>query len=87
MDGNSGEEDSNQDESISFEHDAGELEDLEQLSTVSCYFECIFGLKEMYIYRAVINAYLRKYQEAIDDFGKLVGPTSSEQFSQTSGSL
>lgn len=61
-------DDGQQDDSISFEHDAGELEELEGLATVSCYFECVFGLKEMYLYRGVINTYLQKYPEAISDF-------------------
>lgn len=57
-----------QEDSISFEHDAGEMEELDTFSTVSCYFECIFGLKEMYLYRGVINAYLHKFQDACQDF-------------------
>ena len=60
-----------QEDSISFENDAGELDDLEQYPTVSCYFECIFGLKEMYLYRGVLNAYLHKFSEAVSDFNKL----------------
>ena len=57
----SGEHEDDCEDSISFEHDAGELEEIENLPTVSCYFECIFGLKEMYLYRGVISAYLLKY--------------------------
>ena len=52
-----GEDEENED-SISFEHDAGEIDDLESYPPTSCYFECIFGLKEMYLYRGVLSAYL-----------------------------
>lgn len=67
-------EQSEAEDSISFEHDAGEMEELESLPTVSCYFECIFGLKEMYLYRGIISAYLLKYADAISDFQKLQFP-------------
>ena len=73
MDDNNSEQDNETviDQSISFEHDAGELEELEQHPIVNCYFECIFGLKEMYLLRGVILTYLSQYMEAIKDFNKL----------------
>lgn len=72
------------DDSISFEHDAGELDELDSFPNVSCYFECIFGLKEMYLYRGVICAYLQKYQEAVSDFQKLQYPSKEmESFNKS----
>jgi hypothetical protein len=73
-----GEEDENED-SISFEHDAGEIDELENYPPTSCYFECIFGLKEMYLYRGVFSCYLQKYADAVADFRKL---QSSEPFQE-----
>ncbi len=32
------------------------------------YFENIFSLKELYLYRAISNIYLKKFTEAIADF-------------------
>lgn len=58
-------------QSISFDHDAGELEDLEGLPQVGYYFENIFGLKEFYLYRAVTYIHLKKFTEAIADFNAL----------------
>ena len=59
MDGNAGDDDEDDaNVSISFDNDAGELDELEFLPTVSQYFECIFGLKDLYMYRAVILVYL-----------------------------
>lgn len=55
-------------QSISFDHDAGELEDLEGLAQVGYYYENIFSLKELYLYRAVAYIYLKKFTEAIADF-------------------
>ena len=55
-------------QSISFDHDAGELEDLEGLPQVGYYFENIFSLKEFYLYRAVTYIHLKKFTEAIADF-------------------
>ena len=54
--------------SISFDHDAGELADLEGLPQVGYYFENIFSLKELYLYRAIAYIYLKKFTEAIADF-------------------
>jgi len=35
---------------------------------VARYFECLFSLEDMYLYRGVLNAYLGKYKEGIRDF-------------------
>jgi hypothetical protein len=55
-------------QSISFDHGAGELEDLEGLMQVGYYYENIFSLKELYLYRAIAYIYLKKFSEAITDF-------------------
>lgn len=65
------EEDDDDQQSLSFDHDAGELEDLEGLPQVGYYFENIFGLKEFYLYRAVTFIQLKKFTEAISDFNSL----------------
>ena len=54
--------------SISFDHYAGELADLEGLPQVGYYFENIFSLKELYLFRAIAYIYLKKFTEAIADF-------------------
>ena len=46
------------DESISFDHDAGEIEDLDALPQVGYYQENITSLKELYLYRALAFIYL-----------------------------
>ena len=56
------------DESISFDHDAGEIEDLDALPQVGYYQENIISLKELYLYRALAYIYLQKFTEAIADF-------------------
>lgn len=48
-------------QSISFDHDAGELEDLEGLTQVGYYFENMFSLKDLYLYRAISYVYLKKF--------------------------
>lgn len=41
---------------------------LKELPLVARYFECIFSLEDMYLYRGVIKTYLGKYEGAIKDF-------------------
>lgn len=60
------------DDSISFEHDAGEIDEIDALPSVSKYFECIFGLKELYVYRGVFYAYRGQYAQAVKDLTKLL---------------
>ena len=45
-----------------------DIKELSSLPVVSKYFECIFGLKDMYLFRAVAKSYLGLYKEAILDF-------------------
>jgi len=42
--------------------------ELHLLPIVQRYYESIYGLKELYLYRGVIRAYLGKYSDAIQDF-------------------
>ena len=59
------------DDSISFEHDAGEIDEIDSMARVSQYCECIFGLRDLYVYRGVFSAYCGKYEEAVTDFIKV----------------
>lgn len=54
--------------SMSFEHCAGELKDRDLLPAVAYYFESVFGLREIYLFRGIISVYLGLYLEAIADF-------------------
>ena len=42
--------------------------ELHQLPIVLRYYESIYGLKDLYLYRGVIRSYLGKYSDAIQDF-------------------
>lgn len=45
-----------------------DIKEMNSLPIVSRYYECIFGLKDMYLFRGVAQCNLGKYQEAIQDF-------------------
>lgn len=57
------------------------------MRAVSPYFECIFGLKELYVYRGVLNAYSGKYREAIADFSQLLEEGSLESGPESARSV
>jgi hypothetical protein len=43
------------------------------------YYECIFGLKDMFMIRAVANTYLKLYNDALNDFKLLESCLNEEQ--------
>jgi len=45
-----------------------EMKELQHLELVQRYYECLYGLKDMYLYKGVALCYLGKYKEAISDF-------------------
>ena len=45
-----------------------ELDQLEEIIPYSYYFENVFSLEDLYLYRAVYNFYKKDYPTAISDF-------------------
>jgi tetratricopeptide (TPR) repeat protein len=70
-------------QSISFDNDAGEISELGNYPLTNKYFESVFSLTDLYLYRGVSLFYLQRYAEAIKDFEVASRETVKSVFEQT----
>jgi len=70
-------------QSISFENDAGDIGELESYPLTNKYFESVFCLTDLYLYRGVCLFYLQRYADAIKDFEFTCRKVGKSVFEQT----